>query len=215
MALKTSLRDVTLSALQAKQDIVLAVLYTHGKIFANYSHANAPRHLFLPLRRKEVIVFKQVTGSLSRRRSKRGTPRNSISAVGHAPMEFAAKRYASIFLSLCYLRFFALSCLRSSEIDFRPFCTRRLDENGFRHKKLRSSSHKFYGDVIGRLIDGSIRCCPKFSIGYGVAPPPTMSLNQDMELEGEMSTARRCSRIAQCKARSRGCERAQKHSSPI
>jgi len=34
---------VTLSALQAKQDIVSAVLYTRdGKIFANYSHANAP-----------------------------------------------------------------------------------------------------------------------------------------------------------------------------
>src|ERR1700731_5242334 len=34
---------VTLSALQAKEDIVSAVLYTRdGKIFAHYFHANAP-----------------------------------------------------------------------------------------------------------------------------------------------------------------------------
>src|ERR1700680_2158384 len=39
-----SAATVTLSALQAKEDIVSAVLYTRdGKIFAQYFHANAPR----------------------------------------------------------------------------------------------------------------------------------------------------------------------------
>src|SRR6202140_5632687 len=41
-----SAATVTLSALQAKEDIVSAVLYTRdGKIFAQYFHANAPRPL--------------------------------------------------------------------------------------------------------------------------------------------------------------------------
>src|SRR5467141_2164198 len=157
---------VTLSALQAKQDIVSAVLYTRdGKIFANYSCPSAG---------KRLPFSSKLSGSLSRRRSKRGTPRNSISAVGHAPMEFAGQTICKHLLEfradlrlLCTPRIF-----EAPEIDFRAhFAPRRHDENGFRHKKLRSSSHQILRRR-NRKADRRVQydVVRNSASGYGVAP---------------------------------------------
>src|SRR6266550_1478323 len=156
---------VTLSALQAKQDIVSAVLYTRERPPATSSCPSAG---------KRLSFSSKLSGSLSRRRSKRGTPRNSISAVGHAPMEFAGQTICKHLLEfradlrlLCTPRVF-----EAPEIDFRAhFAPRRHDENGFRHKKLRSSSHQILRRR-NRKADRRVQydVVRNSTSGYGIAP---------------------------------------------
>ena len=154
-----SAATVTLSALQAKEDIVSAVLYTRdGKIFAQYFHANAPQPT-LPAPPQErgyrfegryLDVFRDVT--------------LNGEAVGTLFLQSdmrqwnsRAKRYASIFLSFVLISgFFAL--LVSSKLQ-------KLISGPILHledtmrmvsatKSYEVRATKFYGDEIGRLIDG-------------------------------------------------------------
>jgi signal transduction histidine kinase/CheY-like chemotaxis protein/uncharacterized membrane protein affecting hemolysin expression len=150
---------VTLSALQAKQDIVSAVLYTHdGKIFAQYFHANAPRPSLSVSQQARgyrfagsyLEVFQDVTlngetvGTLFLQSDMR-------------QWNARAKRYATIFLSFVVISgFFAL--LVSSKLQ-------KLISGPILHledtmrmvsatKSYEVRATKFYGDEIGRLIDG-------------------------------------------------------------
>jgi signal transduction histidine kinase/CheY-like chemotaxis protein len=150
---------VTLSALQAKEDIVSAVLYTpDGKIFAQYFHANTPRPL-LPTPSRQVgyrfernylEVFWDVTLN--------GEPVGILFLQSDMRQWNArAKRYATIFLSFVLVSgFFAL--LVSSKLQ-------KLISGPILHledtmrmvsatKSYEVRATKFYGDEIGRLIDG-------------------------------------------------------------
>jgi signal transduction histidine kinase/FixJ family two-component response regulator len=150
---------VTLSALQAKQDIVSAVLYTRdGKIFAHDFHANAPSPL-LPITPQErgyrfegshLEVFRDVTLN--------GEPLGTLFLQSDMRQwNLRAKRYASIFLSFVLISgFFAL--LVSSKLQ-------KLISGPILHledtmrmvsatKSYEVRAKKFYGDEIGRLIDG-------------------------------------------------------------
>jgi signal transduction histidine kinase/FixJ family two-component response regulator len=154
-----SAATVTLSALQAKEDIVSAVLYTRdGKIFAQYFHANAPQPTLSapPQERgyrfegRYLDVFRDVT--------------LNGEAVGTLFLQsdmrqwnMRAKRYATIFLSFVLISgFFAL--LVSSKLQ-------KLISGPILHledtmrmvsatKSYEVRATKFYGDEIGRLIDG-------------------------------------------------------------
>jgi signal transduction histidine kinase/CheY-like chemotaxis protein len=150
---------VTLSALKAKEDIVSAVLYTRdGKIFAHYFHANAPLPL-LPATPQErgyrfegshLEVFRDVTLN--------GEPLGTLFLQSDMRQwNLRAKRYASIFLSFVLISgFFAL--LVSSKLQ-------KLISGPILHledtmrmvsatKSYEVRAKKFYGDEIGRLIDG-------------------------------------------------------------
>ncbi len=150
---------VTLSALQAKEDIVSAVLYTRdGKIFAHYFHANA-RPPLLPAPPQErgyrfqgsnLEVFRDVTLN--------GEPLGTLFLQSDMRQwNLRAKRYASIFLSFVLISgFFAL--LVSSKLQ-------KLISGPILHledtmrmvsatKSYEVRAKKFYGDEIGRLIDG-------------------------------------------------------------
>jgi len=154
-----SAATVTLSALQAKEDIVSAVLYTReGKIFAHYFHANAPPPL-LPIPpqergyrfvRSNLEVFRDVTLN--------GEPLGTLFLQSDMRQwNLRAKRYASIFLSFVLISgFFAL--LVSSKLQ-------KLISGPILHledtmrmvsatKSYEVRATKFYGDEIGRLIDG-------------------------------------------------------------
>src|SRR6202521_5375996 len=150
---------VTLSALKAKEDIVSAVLYTRdGKIFAHYFHASAPLPL-LPATPQErgyrfegshLEVFRDVTLN--------GEPLGTLFLQSDMRQwNLRAKRYASIFLSFVLISgFFAL--LVSSKLQ-------KLISGPILHledtmrmvsatKSYEVRATKFYGDEIGRLIDG-------------------------------------------------------------
>jgi signal transduction histidine kinase/CheY-like chemotaxis protein len=154
-----SAATVTLSALQAKEDIVSAVLYTRdGKIFAHYFHANAPRPR-LPAPPQErgyrfegsyLEVFRDVTLN--------GEPLGTLFLQSDMRQwNLRAKRYASIFFSFVLISgFFAL--LVSSKLQ-------KLISGPILHledtmrmvsatKSYEVRATKFYGDEIGRLIDG-------------------------------------------------------------
>ena len=150
---------VTLSALQAKEDIVSAVLYTRdGKIFAHYFHANAlPPLLPIPPQERgyrfqgsNLEVFRDVTLN--------GEPLGTLFLQSDMRQwNLRAKRYASIFLSFVLISgFFAL--LVSSKLQkliSGPILhledTMRM-VSATRSYEVRAK--KFYGDEIGRLIDG-------------------------------------------------------------
>jgi len=174
-----------------------------------------PRHLFPALHRKEVIVFKQLSGGLSRRRSKRGTLGTLFLQSDMRQWNLRAKRYASIFLSFVLISgFFAL--LVSSKLQkliFRAhFAPRRHDENGFRHKKLRSSSHQ----ILRRRNRKADRRVQYDVVRNSASDMALHHANDElktrtMELEGENSPPQGdAAGVAQCKARSRGCEPRQK-----
>ena len=154
-----SAATVTLSALQAKDDIVSAELFTRdGKIFAKYVHANAPPpNLSAPpqtrgyrFEGRYLEVFRDVTlngesvGILFLQSDMR-------------QWNSRAKRYATIFLSFVLISgFFAL--LVSSKLQ-------KLISGPILHledtmrmvsatKSYEVRATKFYGDEIGRLIDG-------------------------------------------------------------
>jgi signal transduction histidine kinase/ActR/RegA family two-component response regulator len=154
-----SAATVTLSALQAKEDIVSAVLYTHdGKIFAQYFHANAPRpNLPAPPQERGyrfegsyLEVFRDVTLN--------GEPVGTLFLQSDMRQwNSRAKRYATIFLTFVLISgFFAL--LVSSKLQ-------KLISGPILHledtmrmvsatKSYEVRATKFYGDEIGRLIDG-------------------------------------------------------------
>src|ERR1700722_10971828 len=154
-----SAATVTLSALQAKEDIVLAVLYARdGKIFAQYSHPTSPRPSpTLPAQARGyrfegsyLEVFRDVTLN--------GEPVGTLFLQSDMRQwNLRAKRYATIFLSFVLISgFFAL--LVSSKLQ-------KLISGPILHledtmrmvsatKSYEVRATKFYGDEIGRLIDG-------------------------------------------------------------
>ena len=150
---------VTLSALQAKQDIVSAVLYTRdGKIFANYSHANAPPPPLPAPPQERGYRFQASYLEVFRDVALKGEPLGTLFLQSDMRQwNLRAKRYASIFLSFVLISgFFAL--LVSSKLQ-------KLISGPILHledtmrmvsatKSYEVRATKFYGDEIGRLIDG-------------------------------------------------------------
>src|SRR5258708_6471971 len=154
-----SAATVTLSALQAKEDIVSAVLYTHdGKVFAQYIHSKVPRPS-LPVPPQErgyrfagsnLEVFQDV--------SLNGEPVGTLFLQSDMRQwNSRAKRYASIFLSFVLISGF-IALLVSSRLQ-------KLISGPILHledtmrmvsatKSYEVRATKFYGDEIGRLIDG-------------------------------------------------------------
>jgi signal transduction histidine kinase/DNA-binding NarL/FixJ family response regulator len=150
---------VTLSALQAKEDIVLAVLYSRdGKIFAQYSHPTSPRPgASLPPHARGyrfegsyLEVFRDV--------SLNGEPVGTLFLQSDMRQwNSRAKRYATIFLSFVLISgFFALLVssklqnLISGPILHLEDTMRMVSAT----KSYEVRATKFYGDEIGRLIDG-------------------------------------------------------------
>ena len=150
---------VTLSALQAKQDIVSAVLYTRdGKIFAHYSHANAPPPPLPTPPQERGYRFQASYLEVFRDVALKGEPLGTLFLQSDMRQwNLRAKRYASIFLSFVLISgFFAL--LVSSKLQ-------KLISGPILHledtmrmvsatKSYEVRATKFYGDEIGRLIDG-------------------------------------------------------------
>jgi signal transduction histidine kinase/DNA-binding NarL/FixJ family response regulator len=154
-----SAATVTLSALQAKEDIVSAVLYTReGKVFAQYIHSKVPRPS-LPVPPQErgyrfagsnLEVFQDV--------SLNGEPVGTLFLQSDMRQwNSRAKRYASIFLSFVLISGF-IALLVSSRLQ-------KLISGPILHledtmrmvsatKSYEVRATKFYGDEIGRLIDG-------------------------------------------------------------
>src|SRR6202171_4729070 len=154
-----SAATVTLSALQAKEDIISAVLYTpDGKIFAQYIHANARRpSLPAPPQARcyrfggnYLEVFRDVTLN--------GEPVGTLFLQSDMRQwNLRARRYASIFLSFVLISgFFALIVssklqkLISGPILHLEDTMRMVSAT----KSYEVRATKFYGDEIGRLIDG-------------------------------------------------------------
>jgi signal transduction histidine kinase/ActR/RegA family two-component response regulator len=149
----------TLSALQAKEDVVSAVLYSpDGQIFAEYVHANTPRPNFpLPPQARGyrfegnyLEVFRDVTLN--------GEPVGTLFLRSDMRQwDSRARRYATIFLSFVLISgFFAL--LVSSKLQkliSKPIL--HLEDamrivSATKNYEVRATT--FYGDEIGRLIDG-------------------------------------------------------------
>jgi signal transduction histidine kinase/CheY-like chemotaxis protein len=150
---------VTLAALQAKQDIVSAVLYTRdGKVFARYFHGNTPPPPLpaLPQERgyriegSHLEVFQDV--------SLNGEPLGILFLQSDMRQwNSRAKRYGIIFLSFVLISgFFALLVssklqqLISGPILHLEDTMRMVSAT----KSYEVRATKFYGDEIGRLIDG-------------------------------------------------------------
>ncbi len=150
---------VTLSALQAKQDIVSAVLYTRdGKVFARYSHGNAP---LLPLPAPPQERGYRIEGShleVFQDVSLNGETLGTLFLQSDMRQwNSRAKRYAMIFLSFVLISgFFAL--LVSSKLQQLISGPILHLEDTMRMVSATKSydvrATKFYGDEIGRLIDG-------------------------------------------------------------
>jgi signal transduction histidine kinase/CheY-like chemotaxis protein len=154
-----SAATVTLSALQAKEDIVSAVLYTpDGKIFAQYFHANAPRPSLPAPPRERGYRFNGSYLEVFRDVTLNGEPVGTLFLRSDMRQwNLRAKRYATIFLSFVLISgFFAL--LVSSKLQ-------KLISGPILHledtmrmvsatKSYEVRATRFYGDEIGRLIDG-------------------------------------------------------------
>ena len=150
---------VTLSALQAKEDIVSAVLYTRdGKLFAHYFHANAPPPRLPSTPQERGYRFEGSNLEVFRDVTLNGEPLGTLFLQSDMRQwNLRAKRYASIFLSFVLISgFFAL--LVSSKLQ-------KLISGPILHledtmrmvsatKSYEVRATKFYGDEIGRLIDG-------------------------------------------------------------
>jgi signal transduction histidine kinase/DNA-binding NarL/FixJ family response regulator len=151
--------SVTLSALQAKEDIVLAVLYSRdGKIFAQYSHPTSPRPSASLPPQARGYRFEGSYLEVFRDVSLNGEPVGTLFLQSDMRQwNSRAKRYATIFLSFVLISgFFAL--LVSSKLQ-------KLISGPILHledtmrmvsatKSYEVRATKFYGDEIGRLIDG-------------------------------------------------------------
>src|SRR5438094_7066783 len=150
----------TLSALTAKEDIVTAVLYKpDGKIFAHYFRGNAAFSGFLPIHLQKkgtrfeggyLEVFQEVTlngehvGTLFLQSDMR-------------QWSLRAKRYANILIIFVLVSgLFALFVSsRLQKLISKPILhledTMRMVSS---NKNYEVRATRFYGDEIGRLIDG-------------------------------------------------------------
>jgi len=154
-----SAATVTLSALQAKDDIVSAVLYTRdGKIFAQYVHTKASTRNFPAPPQDRGYRFEGSNLEVFRDVTLNGEPVGTLFLQSDMRQwDSRAKRYAIIFLSFVMISgFFAL--LLSSKLQ-------KLISGPILHledtmrmvsatKSYEVRATKFYGDEIGRLIDG-------------------------------------------------------------
>jgi signal transduction histidine kinase/DNA-binding NarL/FixJ family response regulator len=154
-----SAATVTLSALQAKDDIVSAVLYTRdGQIFAQYVHAKASSRKFPAPPQERGYRFEGSNLEVFRDVTLNGEPVGTLFLQSDMRQwDSRAKRYAIIFLSFVMISgFFAL--LVSSKLQ-------KLISGPILHledtmrmvsatKSYEVRATKFYGDEIGRLIDG-------------------------------------------------------------
>jgi signal transduction histidine kinase/ActR/RegA family two-component response regulator len=154
-----SAATITLSALQAKEDIVSALLYApDGKLFAHYFRPNVPQpRLPAPPQEKGyrfegnyLEVFRDVTLN--------GEPVGTLFLQSDMRQwNLRAKRYATIFLSFVLISsFFALVVssklqkLISGPILHLEDTMRMVSAT----KSYEERATKFYNDEIGRLIDG-------------------------------------------------------------
>lgn len=150
----------TLSALKAKEDVVAAALYSpKGKIFAHYFQANKSLPSSLPLRSQEstyrfeggyLQVFQQVTMN--------GERVGTLYLLSDMRQwNIRAKRYTGIIVivvlicgSLALLLSSKLQKLISKPILHLEDTMRTVSSN----KNYEIRATRFYGDEIGRLIDG-------------------------------------------------------------
>src|SRR5207302_4600375 len=150
----------TLSALKAKDDIVAAALYSpEGKLFAHYFQANKSLPSSLPSRSQQnfyrfedgyLHVFQQVTMN-----GERVGTLHLLSDMRQ--WNTRAKRYTGILVivvlicgSLALLLSSRLQKLISKPILHLEDTMRMVSSN--KNYEIRAS--RFYGDEIGRLIDG-------------------------------------------------------------
>ena len=154
-----SAATVTLSALQAKDDIVSAVLYTReGKIFTQYVHAKAARRDFPSPPQARGYRFEGSYLEVFRDVTLNGEPVGTLFLQSDMRQwNSRAKRYATIFLSFVLISgFFALIVssklqkLISGPILHLEDTMRMVSAT----KSYEVRATRFYGDEIGRLIDG-------------------------------------------------------------
>jgi signal transduction histidine kinase/CheY-like chemotaxis protein len=154
-----SAATVTLSALQAKEDIVSAVLYTRdGKVFAQYIHANTRRPSLPAPPQERGYRFEGSYLEVFRDVSLNGELVGTLFLQSDMRQwNSRARRYASIFLSFVLISGF-IALLVSSKLQ-------KLISGPILHledtmrmvsatKSYEVRATKFYGDEIGRLIDG-------------------------------------------------------------
>ena len=149
---------VTLSALQAKEDIVSAVLYTHdGKIFAQYFNTNA-RKSVLPPPGQEGYRFEGSYLDVYRDVTLNGEPVGILFLRSDMRQwNSRAKRYAIIFFSFVLISGFFALLVSSSLQKLISVPILHLEDTMRKvstEKSYEIRATKFYGDEIGRLIDG-------------------------------------------------------------
>ncbi|HKV81913.1 MAG TPA: ATP-binding protein [Candidatus Sulfotelmatobacter sp.] len=155
-----SAATATLSALKAKDDIVAAALYSpEGKVFAHYFQVDKSLPLSLPSRSQQngyrfeggyLQVFQQVTMN--------GERVGTLFLLSDMRQwNIRAKRYTSIIIvvvlicgSLALLLSSKLQRLISKPILHLEDTMRMVSSN----KNYEIRATRFYGDEIGRLIDG-------------------------------------------------------------
>src|SRR5947207_733539 len=155
-----SAATATLSALKAKEDIVAASLYSpEGKVFAHYFRANKSLPPSLPSRSQQngyrfedgyLQVFQQVTMN--------GARVGTLYLLSDMRQwNIRVKRYTGIIVivvllcsSLALLLSSRLQKLISKPILHLEDTMRMVSSN--KHYEVRAT--RFYGDEIGRLIDG-------------------------------------------------------------
>jgi signal transduction histidine kinase/CheY-like chemotaxis protein len=155
-----SAATATLSALTAKEDIVAAALYSpEGKIFAHYFNADKSLPSSLPSHSQEKGYrfeggYLQVFQPVTMNRERVGT---LLLSSDMRQWSIRAKRYTSIIVvvvlicgSLALLLSSKLQRLISKPILHLEDTMRMVSSN--RNYEVRAS--RFYGDEIGRLIDG-------------------------------------------------------------
>jgi signal transduction histidine kinase/DNA-binding NarL/FixJ family response regulator len=187
-----SAATVTLSALQAKDDIVSAVLYTRdGKIFAQYVHTKASARTFPAPPQERGYRFEGSYLEVFRDVTLNGEPVGTLFLQSDMRQwNSRAKRYATIFLSFVMISgFFAL--LVSSKLQ-------KLISGPILHledtmrmvsatKSYEVRATKFYGDEIGRLIDGFNTMLAEIQHRDGALHHANDELQtRTLELEGEI-----------------------------
>ncbi len=150
---------VTLSALQAKEDIVSAVLYTRdGKIFAQYFNTNARRSALPPPSQDRGYRFEGSYLDVFRDVTLNGEPVGTLFLQSDMRQwNSRAKRYAVIFFSFVLVSGFFALLVSSSLQKLISVPILHLEDTMRKvstEKSYEVRATKFYGDEIGRLIDG-------------------------------------------------------------